>query len=155
MKTIIFSTDEKLIEDCRKQGEIIVAKDPVKTLQAMKKLGTRDDYKVVGDDKYVEVAKKLGYNKDGIEVKEKEITDEDLVKLVGELTTKHEIQLKKKAINYSNELTKLKSEYEQKIKELEQEKITAKKEFDEKVSRLEKEKNEIKDTIKKIVYEAD
>lgn len=147
MKTIIFSTDEKLIEEYRQQGEIVVAKDPIKTLKAMKVLGGKDEYKVVGEDKYVEVAQKMGYNK-----KEK-ASDEELIRLVGKLATEHEKQLKEKEVNYTGEIAKLRDNYEQKIKDLEQESAKLKNEFDEKINKLEQEKIEIKNTIKRIVYD--
>ena len=140
MKTIIFSTDEKLIEEYRQQGEIVVAKNPVKTLQAMKKLGARDDYKVVGDDKYVEVAKKLGYNKI-------EVPKETPIQTVGKLTSYYDQQLKDQEQDFNNKIAKLQGETNE-FKKLYNEKI---KELEQKKTELEVERTKIKKAIKNAI----
>jgi hypothetical protein len=138
MKTILFSTDEKLIEEYQKQGDVIIAKDPIKTLRAMKDLGGKEEYKVVGDDKYVKVAKDLGYNK----------PKETPIQTVGKLTSFYEQQLKDQEEDFNNKILKLKEETEN-LKKIHQEKIN---ELELKKNEIEDEKSKIKGVIKRIIY---
>ena len=142
MKVILFSTDEKLIEEYQKQGEVIIAKDPIKTLKAMKTLGSKEEYKVVGDDKYVKVAKDLGYNK---EKKEKK---DNTIQAVSKLTSFYEQQLKEQEEDFNNKILKLKEETD-KLKMVHEEKI---KELELKKNEIEDEKSKIKGVIKRIIY---
>lgn len=150
MKTIIFSTDKSVIEQYQKQGEVIIAKDPIKTLKAMKKLGNKDEYRVIGEDKYIEVAQKLGYNRVKTEVVP--------VQTVGKLTSFYEEQLKRQEKDFNDKLEKLKNEtdglkemYGEKLGELEQKKI----ELEQKKTELEQERVKIKKAIKNAINESD
>jgi hypothetical protein len=133
MKTIVFSNDPKIIKQYG--NEVIVAKDPIKTLRAMKKLGSKEEYKVVGETKFVEYAVKLGFNKP-------EPKTEPSVQTIGKLAALYEQQLKDKEDEFKNKA----NEYDKKIVEL-------KNEQDKKINELEKEKGLIKKTIKHILNE--
>lgn len=149
LKTILFSTDPKVIEDYQKQGDVIIAKDPIKTLKAMKKLGNKEEYQVVGDDKYVEFSKRIGYNKP--EKKIPPLTVSKLMSFYEDQLKEQEQQLKEQERDFADRIQKLKTEtdglrisYDKKVKELGQE-------FEQKKAELESEKTEIKDTIKNII----
>lgn len=146
MKTIVFSTDSNLIENYQKQGEVIIAKDPIKTLKAMKQIASKEEYRVVGDMPYTEVAQKLGYSLLEEPAKEEPKTAEEpkepSIQVISKLTESFEQQLKEQEKEYEAKLLKVRGDYEEKIRE-----------YEDKLGKAEKEKNQIKKVVKKIVYD--
>ena len=134
MKTIVFAQpDSTLIQRLRREGrDFILAKDPVKTLKAMKKLNP-DKYTVLAEEsfnRHLVLAKQFGYKEEKLEQlksKEVDILEAIIEGVKRDYGDKHE-RLEQEYRNKENELvSRLTREHEEEMQKLEKEKQSVKK----------------------------
>ena len=151
MKTILFTQpNSPLVQRLENEGKsYILAKDPIKTLRAMKKVQRRGDYTVLGDEesaKYLDLAKKMGYQ----EYQKKDFLA-DTITLMGEAYSKKmDTELKRVEDDYKTKFEILSKEQEQRLKmSADQQKATEDK-YRLKIAEAEKAKESIKQIKQKI-----
>lgn len=136
MKTLIFTTNPEStqVKALQEKGPVFVINEEraIKALQAMKNVKMRGEYQVVADEglkKYLDVAKKLGYQEH-----------------------KEPTQLERE---YQQKLDSLVKDYQDKMELLALESENKEKEYREKIELVNKEKEYLKDikkAIKKTLY---
>lgn len=158
MKTILFAQpNSPLIQQLQKEGrEFILAKDPIKTLKAMKKVQGRSNYTVLGDEesvKYLDLAKKMGYR--DFQDSKKDFLIDTIAFLGEAYSKKMETELLRAEKDYNNKFELLRNEAEQQVKMSAEEKNKNDKEYQKKVAELENQKESIrliKQKIKQTLY---
>ena len=158
MKTILFTDNQTLIQKLENEGrQFILAKDPIKTLKAMKKIQKRGEYTILGDDtnsKYVEFAKKMGYRE--FEEPSKDKFFVETLTMLGEGYNKRlEGDLKRVEDDYKTKFELLQKEQEERLKMTEAQRKTTDEEYQKKITELDKEKDsikQIKTKIRKTIY---
>ena len=147
MKTLIFAQPESpLVKSFQEKGPVFVINEEkaIKALQAMKNIKVRGEYQVVADEqstKYLEIAKKMGYNEYKAIKEVKEITPPIFETALDVINTGYHSKLE-------SETKRLEDEYKAKVDILT-------KEYQEKQTKYEKEidsMTKIKKIIKKTVY---
>ena len=157
MKTILFAQpNSPLIQQLQNEGkEFILAKDPIKTLKAMKKLQKRGEYEILGDSQarqYTELAKKMGYQECKKPTKEDETNNLILAKTITILNEGYNKKLEEERLKLENDKKLLSEDYDKRVEALKKKHDI---DYKEKSSDLEKEKiklKKIKQEIKEKIY---
>lgn len=159
MKTILFvQPDSPLVQKLENEGrQYILAKDPLKTLQAMKKVQRRGDYTVLADEestKYLDLAKKMGYQEFKEESKDRFFVE--TLTMLGEGYNKRmESELKRIEEDYKTKFELLNKETIERTKMSLEEKERHDAEYQRKLTELENQKESIKlikQKIKQQIY---
>ena|SRR3990167_588945 len=162
MKTLIFAQpDSPLIKSFQEKGPVFVINEEkaIKALQAMKKIKVRGDYQVVADEsskKYLEVAKKMGYQEyqepiiEPPENKEEKLLEHDtfLETTIATLGEGYKRKLENEKKKLEDERKRLEEEYDTKLKSMQVE-------HEKKLKEVEVEKNKfkkIKQVLKNEIY---
>lgn len=159
MKTILFTQpNSSLVQKLENEGrQYILAKDPIKTLKAMKKLQRRADYTILGDEessKYLDLAKKMGYQEFKEENKDRFFVE--TLTMLGEGYNKRvEAELKRVEEDYKIKFDILSKDQEQRLKMSSEQQKATEDEYRLKIAEAEKAKESIKlikQKIKQQIY---